>query len=332
MTNKRYAAIDLGTNSCRLLICDQNGNELCKETVATRLGEGLYKSGVFTPQDIERGVKCFFEYRQLLDKYNVSELRAIATASCRMAANSNDFIKKVWDESRIKIEVIDGYEEARLNLKGALSHVCGKSKYVVLYDLGGGSTEITLATNTPNPHILHTISIPWGARNASEAFNLVEYSEENANRLRQDIGARTESFVKKSYLDTYRDDVCFVATSSTPLRLASMIEDFGAYDRDRADGTSMDREAMDKAISAILHSSRAEMADYPYIGDKRSYIFIAACIIFQTIYERLGVDKITASLKSAKDGIVAELIEKDKKDEKTNQISPSNNRKTPASC
>ena len=316
MTDKNYAAIDLGTNSCRLLSCDATGKELCKETTATRLGEGLYKSGVFTPQAIERGVRCFFQYRQLIDKYNVDTIRAVATASCRMAANSDEFIKKVWDESHIKIEVIDGYEEARLNLKGALSHVCGKTKYVVVYDLGGGSTEITLATNTKNPHILHTISIPWGARNASEAFNLVEYNEENAARLRQDIGARTESFVKKSYLETYLEDVCFVATSSTPLRLASMIEDCGAYDRDRADGIAMDREAMDKAISEILHSSRAEMADNPYIGDKRSYIFIAACIIFQTIYERLKADKIIASLKSAKDGIVAELIEKDKKDKK----------------
>ncbi|MBR2034232.1 MAG: hypothetical protein IKA03_06150 [Alphaproteobacteria bacterium] len=316
MTDDCYAAIDLGTNSCRLLICNKDGNEVCKETVATKLGEGLYKSGLFTPQAIERGVKCFFEYRQLIDKYNVKKIRAVATASCRMAANSDEFIKKVWDEARIQIEVIDGFEEARLNLKGALSHVCGKTKYVVLYDLGGGSTEITLATNTENPHILHTISIPWGARNASEAFNLVEYNEENANRLRQDIGARTESFVKKSYLETYLDDVCFVATSSTPLRLASMIEDFGVYDRDRADGVVMDREALDKAIDSVLRSSRADMADNPYIGDKRSYIFIAAAIIFQTIYERLGVDKITASLKSAKDGIVAELIEKDHKNEK----------------
>ena len=326
MTKHNYAAIDLGTNSCRLLICDQDGKELCKETVSTRLGEGLHQSGRLTSQAIERGTKCFFDYRQLIDKYNVSKIRAIATASCRMASNSDEFLKKVWDESRINIEIIDGYEEARLNLKGALSHVCNKTKYVVLYDLGGGSTEITLATNTENPQILHTISIPWGARNASEAFNLVEHSEENANRLRQDIRARTENFVKKSYLDTYRDDVCFVATSSTALRLASMIEDFGAYDRDRADGIVMDKESMDKAIEKTLNSSRAEMADNPYIGDKRSYIFIAACIIFQTVYRHLDADKITASLKSAKDGIIAELIEKDLHDEKTNKISSSYNR------
>lgn len=321
MTDKRYAAIDLGTNSCRLLICDENGRAICAQTQPTRLGEGLYKGNRFTTDAIDRGVRCFFEYRQLLDKHNVGKLRAVATAACRMAGNSEEFLKKVYDESHIQLEVINGYEEARLNLKGALSHVCGQSKYVVLYDLGGGSTEITLATNTSNPHILHTISIPWGARNASEAFELVEYREENAAKLRQDIKARVESFVKKSYLENYIDDVCFVATSSTPLRLACMIAQMGKYDRDAADGMKMTREDMDAAIDSILHSRRAEMADNPYIGDKRSYIFIAASIIFRTIYEGLGVREITASLKSAKDGIVAELIESDKKDEKINQVS-----------
>lgn len=312
MTEKHYAAIDLGTNACRLLICDATGKAVCVQNQPTRLGEGLYKGNRFTTDAIERGIRCFFEYRQTLDKHNVVKLRAVATAACRMAENSDEFLKKVYDESRINLEVINGYEEARLNLKGALSHVCGISKYVVLYDLGGGSTEVTLATNTPNPQILHTFSIPWGARNASEAFELVEYREENAAKLRQDIKARVESFVKKSYLENYLDDVCFVATSSTPLRMACMINDIGKYDRDWADGQKMSREDMDKAIDTVLHSRRAEMADNPYIGDKRSYIFIAACIIFRAIYEGLGVNSITASLKSAKDGIVAELIESDK--------------------
>lgn len=312
MTEKHYAAIDLGTNSCRLLICNEQGKTICAENQPTRLGEGLYKGNRFTSDAIERGVKCFFEYRQKLDKHNVVKLRAVATAACRMAENSDEFLKKVFDESRINLEVINGYEEARLNLKGALTHVCGQSKYVVLYDLGGGSTEITLATNTANPQILHTVSIPWGARNASEAFELVEYRDENAAKLKQDIKARVDSFVKKSYLENYIDDVCFVATSSTPLRLACMINDIGKYDRDWADGKKMSRADMDKGIDTVLHSRRAEMADNPYIGDKRSYIFIAACIIFRAIYEGLGAPEITASLKSAKDGIVAELIESDK--------------------
>lgn len=90
------------------------------------------------------GVKCFYDFKQIMDRYyNIVKCRAIATASCRMAANGEEFIRKVYGESMIWLEVIDAYEEARLNLKGALSHVQGKTKYVVLFDMGGGSTEIT---------------------------------------------------------------------------------------------------------------------------------------------------------------------------------------------
>lgn len=317
MTDKCYAAIDLGTNSCRLLVCNQDGTELCKEAVPTRMGEGMYKNSAFTEEAVERGVKCFYDFRQLMHKYNIVKSRAVATASCRMASNSEEFIKKVYYESGIQIEVIDGYEEARLNLKGALTHVCGQTDLVVVFDLGGGSTEITLATNAKQPHILHTISIPWGARNASEAFSLRDYQEDNAARLRQEVKAYVADFVRKTALDQHMSEVCFVATSSTPLRLVSMINNFGAYDRDKADGVKVSREQLDDAIAAILTMSRAEMADNPYIGDKRSYIFIAACEIFRAIYEGLNAPGILASLKSAKDGIVAELIEEDQKNGKT---------------
>lgn len=313
MTNKTYAGIDLGSNSCKLLIVDEKGKHLCLKNYPTRLAEGMYEHNRLTKEAFERGQQCFFEYRQLLDKYNVApkNMRAITTAACRTAENGAEFVKTIYDESRIKLEIIDGLEEATLNLKGAMEHVRGKSKYVVVYDLGGGSTEVTLATNAQNPEIIYSVSIPWGARNASEAFNLIEYQPEKAKALETEINSYMDGFLSKAELDKHKD-ICFVATSSTPLRLVSMIKQFGDYDRERADGLIMKRTEMDKAISGLWQSSQQEMAANPYIGDKRSYIFIAACVIFKTIYDRLGADSLTASLKSAKDGIVAELIERDK--------------------
>lgn len=313
MTSKTYAGIDLGSNSCKLLIVDEKGKHLCLKNYPTRLAEGMYEHNRLTKEAFERGQQCFFEYRQLLDKYNVApeNMRAITTAACRMAENGAEFVKTIYDESRIKLEIIDGLEEATLNLKGAMEHVRGKSKYVVVYDLGGGSTEVTLAANAQNPEIIYSVSIPWGARNASEAFNLVEYHPEKAKALETEINSYMDNFLKEAALDKHKD-ICFVATSSTPLRLVSMIKQFGDYDRERADGLIMNRAEMDKAISGLWQSSQQEMAANPYIGDKRSYIFIAACVIFKTIYDRLGADSLTASLKSAKDGIVAELIERDK--------------------
>lgn len=308
---KTYAGIDLGSNSCKIIICDENKKVLCVDNMSTRLAEGMYKNNRITDDAIERCQKCFYEYRQLLDRYNVDNVRAITTAACRMAENGADVIKKIYEESHIKVEIIDGKEEAELNLKGAIEHVLEKSKYVVVYDLGGASTEVTLAENSKNPKIISTVSIPWGARNSSEAFDLVEYDEKRADELRKEVDKCLDVFFA-DVKDYDKDNMLFVATSSTPLRLVSMINNFGCYDREKADGLVMSKEDMDKSILGLFKAKRTELAKNPYIGDKRSYIFISAGIIFKQIYDRLGVDKITASLKSAKDGIVADLIEQDK--------------------
>lgn len=321
--NKYFAAIDLGTNSCRLAIADLNKNYVYSDALSPRLGEGMYPEMKFTPEAIERGVQCFFKLKQVMNQYNIVNSRAIATASCRMAQNSDEFIKKVHDESMIKIEVVDGYEEARLNLKGALEHVCGKTPYVVLYDLGGGSTEITLAKNIKNPEIINTISIPWGARNASEAFDLVEYNPEKAKKLEQEIAGYVDGFVKDAKLEDKHDQLCFVSTSSTPLRFVSMIKQFGKYDRDLADGHCIKCSDIDKQIARIYTLNQQQMLEDDYIGKKRSFIFTAASVIFKTIYDRLGAQELTASLKSAKDGILEELIENYKNEQVlTQKVNP----------
>lgn len=313
MTQNVFAAIDLGTQSNRLLIADENGKELYKDIITTRLGEGMYAQMKFTPEAMERGIKSFKKFAEDMKKFGVTKYRAIATAACRMASNGAEFVAKVAEVSGIRLEVIDGYEEARLNLKGALVNAKGKAPYVLVYDLGGGSTEITLATNEKNPKILHTVSIPWGARNASEAFDLAEYIPEKAEKLHLEVAKYVVDFCAKSKLADYEGKVCCVATSSSPLRLISWIKQYGDYDRERADGVVAEVAEFDKVISEINAMSREELAKSPYVGEKRSYIFQAATIIFKTIYDGLGVQKLTASLKSAKDGIIEELVEENGK-------------------
>jgi exopolyphosphatase/guanosine-5'-triphosphate,3'-diphosphate pyrophosphatase len=296
-----------------MIICDENKKVLFVDNISTRLAEGMHKNNRITDEAIDRCLKCFYEYKRVLDKYNVphKNIRAITTAACRVAENGSELIKKIYAESHVKLEIIDEKEEAELNLKGAIEHVLGKSKYVIVYDLGGASTEVTLAENSKNPKIISTVSIPWGARNSSEAFDLVEYNEERANELRGEVDKTLDKFFEKA--GNYdKKDVAFVATSSTPLRLVSMINEFGSYDREKADGLVMNKEDIDRSITGLFTAKRTELAKNPYIGDKRSYIFISAGVIFKQICDRLDVDRVIASLKSAKDGIVADLIERDK--------------------
>ena len=307
MLNENLAAIDLGTNACRLMVVDSKGNLIYRDSISTKLGEGMYSNMCFTDEAIKRGLDAFSEYAKILEKYNVKKYRAIATASCRMASNGMEFVENVNKQTGIKIDVIDGAEEAYLNLKGALLNADKNAKYALVYDLGGGSTEITLATNEENPQILHTVSIPWGARNSAEAFNLENFDEKNQQKLQAEINSYVQNFMLQSELEKYKDSCCLIATSSTPLRLASMIYNDEEYDRIKSDGRVLNCTDIDKVIADIYEMSLEKRQDSKYIGKNRASIIISGCIIFKCIYDNLGFKKMIASLKSAQDAIVKEL-------------------------
>lgn len=309
MSEKYFAAIDLGTNSCRLVIADENRNYVYKDTHPVRLGEGMYQNMCFTPEAMQRGLEALAEFKKKIDAYHCCKVRAIATASCRMASNGMAFVKNVEEHCGLKLEVIDGVEEARLNLKGAVMNSSGLAPYVLVYDLGGGSTEITLATNEAEPNILYTISIPWGARNAAEAYKLEgEYNELQAEKLRREVKAFTDDFKQKSDFEKLKSQCCAVATSSNALRLSAWVNRRGEYVRENEDGQILKTADIDKVIEELTQMTPSQREECVYIGKKRAPIFIAAEVIFKTIYDELGLTELMASLKSAKDGIIEELI------------------------
>ena len=310
MTNGNLAAIDLGTNSCRLMITNQKGNVIFRKTTTTKLGEGLHASGKFTDVAIERGLKCLAEYADIMKEYGVIEYKAIATASCRMAKNGEEFVKAVEELCGIRLDIVDAGEEALLNVKGARINADAGAEYVVVYDLGGGSTEITLATNKDKPEIIYTVSVPWGARNATEAFDLLEYDEEKASKLADEVKKYTRDFLQKSNLEKYREKCEFLATSSTPLRLVSMSHELGEYDRYNVDGVSETIEQLDKQIAKIQRMDFTQMAENPYIGENRAAIFQAACVIFKTIYDELQIKVLKASLNGAQEAMINDLVRK----------------------
>lgn len=308
MEQENLAAIDLGTNSCRIRITDIKGNLLYREADTIKLGEGLYESGNFSQASIQRGVDCLVHFSELMKDYRVKHYRAVATASCRKAQNSNTFIQMIKELSGINLEVISAEEEALLNLKGAVLNVPQSAEYVLLYDLGGGSTEIILAQNGKEPKEIYTLSIPWGARTASEAFDLIEYDTEKAQKLHMEIKKYVEEFLLNSEFLMYLTKSFCIATSSTPLRLLSMINKTGSYNKDFADGMTAATEQIDQQISATLKMNLEQLIKSPYIGENRAPIFVAACIIFQTVYQVLQIKNLTASLKGAQEAIIEDLI------------------------
>lgn len=310
MDKENLAAIDLGTNSCRLRIADKKGNVLYREAVTIKLGEGLYESNNFSEAAIQRGINCLVHFAEIMRDYGVEHYRAVATASCRKARNSQAFIKMVQELSGIKLEAISPEEEALLNLQGAKLNVPSTAKYILLYDLGGGSTEIILAENGTKPKEIYTLSIPWGARTASEAFDLVEYDKDKADKLKAEIKKYVEEFLINSEFLMYLPQCACVATSSTPLRLLSMVKQIGGYNKDFADGLTASTEQIDEQIQNILNMTLEQLNKSPYVGENRAPIFVAACLIFQTVYKVLQIGEITASLKGAQEAIIEQLEQK----------------------
>ena len=210
----------------------------------------------------------------------------------------------------IKLEIISAQEEALLNLKGARLNAAPDTPYLLVYDLGGGSTEITLATNEVNPKVLYTISIPWGARNASEAFDLIEYNSDNAELLRAEVRKYTLDFLHNSEFLMYQNQCECIATSSTPLRLLSMVWHTEGYNKDRVDGMAAETRLIDEQIANIWQSSYDELLQNQYIGENRAPIIVAATIIFKQIYDDLQIKTLTASLKGAQEAIIEDLAQK----------------------
>src|SRR5574344_2229988 len=203
MLNGNLAVIDLGTNSCRLTITDNKGNMIYREAKTIKLGEGMSKNMCFTSEAIARELSCFSHFAELMNDYEVKDYRAIATVSCRMASNGAEFVKMVEECCGLKLDVISTREEAILNLRGAILNVPKNAEYVLVYDLGGGSTEITLAINDDEPKVLYTISIPLGARNSAEMFDLIEHDEEKANKLSAEVKKYVQDFLINSDFLTY---------------------------------------------------------------------------------------------------------------------------------
>ena len=310
MNEKYYAAIDLGTNSCRMVVADSLGNYVYNQSAATRLGEGMSLNNCFTPEAVARGINVLKEFGEII-KDSHCHYRAIATAACRMAKNGTEFVQRVHNECGIELEVIDGREEARLNLLGAISNADKTKPYVVVYDIGGGSTEVTLA-KYETAEIIATISIPWGARNAAEHFEINDYDERKAKIFKQEILKYMTEFKQLCSYNNYQSQISFVATSSTPLRLSAYIHQRKEYNREAEDGCILTYAQLNKAIDELRKTNEAQRADSVYIGPKRAPIFIAGSILMQTIYEELGAEEIIASYKSAKDSIIMELIREDK--------------------
>ncbi len=314
-----YAAIDLGTNNCRLLIARPSGENFVVVDAfsrVVRLGEGLAQSGVLSQEAMDRALGALHICADKLKRRNVHLARSVATEACRRASNGAEFIERVHRETGIALDVISAREEARLAVLGCHILLEQGTGPAMIFDIGGGSTELVLIESTDTvPRILDWQSVPWGVVSLTESCQAEGATEaDRVARYAQMCGLVRDSFADfAERIDPSRKEgeahgLRLLGTSGTVTTLASLHLGLPQYDRRAVDGLIVPAQAM-RAISLSLSSqSLAERSELPCIGRERADLVVAGCAILETILDLWPADRLGVADRGIREGILRSLM------------------------
>ncbi|MFK4871732.1 Ppx/GppA family phosphatase [Novosphingobium sp. ZW T3_23] len=315
-----YAAIDLGTNNCRLLIARPSGENFTVIDAfsrVVRLGEGLAQSGRLSDAAMDRTLAALRVCADKLMRRNVYLARSVATEACRRAENGPEFIERVREETGIALDIISAREEARLAVLGC--HVLLEEGFgpAMIFDIGGGSTELVLIESTGTvPRILDWQSVPWGVVSLTESCGPEGATlEERLARYRHMHGLVSESFsafakrvgpARESASQT--GPLRLLGTSGTVTTLASLHLELPQYDRRMVDGLIVPAESM-RAISSRLSSMSIEdRREVNCIGRERADLVVAGCAILESILDLWPAARLGVADRGIREGILRSLI------------------------
>jgi exopolyphosphatase / guanosine-5'-triphosphate,3'-diphosphate pyrophosphatase len=313
-----YAAIDLGTNNCRLLIArpaDENFVVIDAFSRVVRLGEGLAQNGRLSDEAMDRAVGALKVCADKLKRRNVRLARSVATEACRRAANGTDFIERVWRETGIRLDIISAQEEARLAVLGCHILLEDGIGPAVIFDIGGGSTELVLIEpGAPVPRILDWQSVPWGVVSLTETVGGTEDSE--AARLMRYTEMRrvvAESFAEFAARIAPRQtsEMRLLGTSGTVTTLASLHLELPQYDRTAVDGLIVQAASMREIAARLSTMSPEERRTLPCIGNERADLVVAGCAILEAILDIWPADRLGVADRGIREGILRSLMAAD---------------------
>ncbi|CCA91336.1 Ppx/GppA phosphatase family protein [Novosphingobium sp. PP1Y] len=315
-----YAAIDLGTNNCRLLIARPSGENFTVIDAfsrVVRLGEGLAQSGRLSDEAMDRTLAALRVCADKLMRRNVYLARSVATEACRRAENGPEFIERVREETGIALDIISAREEARLAVLGC--HVLLEAGLgpAMIFDIGGGSTELVLIESTGTvPRILDWQSVPWGVVSLSESCGPEGVSEaDRLNRYRHMHGLVTESFAgfsdrisgaRKSVASS--GELRLLGTSGTVTTLASLHLQLPQYDRRMVDGLIVPAESMREISTRLSTMAVEDRRELNCIGRERADLVVAGCAILEAILDLWPAARLGVADRGIREGILRSLI------------------------
>jgi exopolyphosphatase/guanosine-5'-triphosphate,3'-diphosphate pyrophosphatase len=318
-----FAALDLGTNNCRLLVAvpTRHGQFRVIDAFSriVRLGEGLTANGRLGQPAMDRAVEALKICGDKLRNRKIRKARLIATEACRTAANGAEFLDRVEREAGLKLEIIDRQTEARLAVSGCGSLVDRDTQGVVLFDIGGGSSEIALIdlTGHRSPrlanHIVSWTSLPVGVVSLAERFGGRAVTREIFAAMVEDVAVRLHAFDGRDRLSHVLASPKFhlLGTSGTVTTLAGVHLDLDRYDRRRVDGLWMDRDSVDRMVEKLVGWDFQQRVANPCIGADRADLVLAGCAILEAIRAVWPSERLRVADRGLREGILSELMADD---------------------
>ena len=314
-TDGVFAALDLGTNNCRLLVArprDDGFRIIDAFSRIVRLGEGLGQNGTLNEQAMSRTIDALKVCAQKIDRRGVTRARNVATEACRRASNCRDFLGRVEAETGLVLEIISSREEAELALAGCAPLLDPGRPYALMFDIGGGSTEVLWLKLGQGRalELIDWISLPYGVVGLAERHGpdeaLTQWYAETTDEVaallapleaRHDIAQRIA-----------QGEVQMLGSSGTVTTLAGVHLKLPRYDRAYVDGTYLMFEDIDRVSRHLAGLTGPERAEVACIGRERGDLVVAGCAILNAICRTWPVGRLRVADRGVREGILFGLM------------------------
>jgi exopolyphosphatase / guanosine-5'-triphosphate,3'-diphosphate pyrophosphatase len=314
-----YAALDLGTNNCRLLIARPAGDGFRVVDAFSRiirLGEGVAASRRISETAITRAVEALQVCRDKMSARGVLRARLIATEACRAAENGETFRKRVAEQAGLELEIIDSATEARLAATGCTELFDPAASGVILFDIGGGSSELVRLgrpgvsrRGPPKPDIVGWASLPLGVVTLAERYGGHVVSPATYAAMVDEVAVFVEKFAAAHPHDP--DGFHMLGTSGTVTTIAGVFLRLKRYDRRRVDGCWLSDLEISRVIAELMAMSFDERAANACIGAERADLVLAGCAILDAIRRSYPCPRLRVADRGLREGMLVEMMRED---------------------
>ncbi|MCB9948972.1 MAG: Ppx/GppA family phosphatase [Rhodospirillaceae bacterium] len=311
------AAIDLGSNNCRLLVARPNGggfHVIDAFSRIVRLGEGVGHTGLLSPAAIERCLEALSVCAAKMRRRGVGRHRAVATEACRRAGNFKAFKDRVTDVTGIALEVISPGEEARLALKGCAELLDPGLPRALMFDIGGGSTELIWlrvdGDRRARPSVIDAVSLPLGVVLLAERHGGDRVPAEAYEAIVAETRQSLENFDRRHGIGQMiaQGRVQMIGSSGTVTTLAGIFQGLKRYDRSLVDGSFLDFCEVARISRELCELDFDGRAAHPCIGRDRADLVVGGCAVLEAICRQWPVGRLRIGDRGVREGILLDLI------------------------